>query len=246
MPKKKKRERKKKSVTILAQVAVGNPRRLEPNGPIHITVRFNSARWLVSQSTPMFGHSSDEVALASSVGEQLFVRGPTREEHEALVAAVRRLAAALMWSRGTAVEVMTTQHDFGERIPEHSVKQTCDIAPPAGEQDAGDDAETICQQIVNAPDEPLLPLQEEIQEVIKLPPTEHILERNAEHIVQVPVPQTLEEVAEVVQAVKNAPQERISEKSGEQMTGPSESDGFEDCEARGCTGAQEFMSCTCC
>ena len=97
--------------------------------------------------------------MASSVGVQLPVSGPAREEHEALVAAVRRLAAALMWSRGTAVErVMTTQHDFGERIPEHSVKQTCDIAPPAGEQDAGDDAKTICEQIVNAPDEPFPPL----------------------------------------------------------------------------------------
>ena len=74
-------------------------------------------------------------------------------------------------------------------------------------------------------------LQEEIQEVIKLPPTERILERNAEHIVQVPVPQTLEEVAEVVKAVKNAPQEHTSEKTGEQMTGPSESDDFEDCES---------------
>ena len=92
-------------------------------------------------------------------------------------------------------------------------------------------SETICEQIVNAPDEPFPPLQEEIHEVIKLPPMERILERTAEHIVQVPVPQTLEEVAEVVKAVKNVPQERISEKTGEQTTGPSDTDDFEDCES---------------
>ena len=75
------------------------------------------------------------MASASLAGVQLPVSGPTREEHEALVAAVRRLAAALMWSRGTAVEpVMTAQDEFGERSPERIVKQTFDIAPPAGEQ----------------------------------------------------------------------------------------------------------------
>ena len=59
------------------------------------------------------------------VGMQLPVSGPTREEHEALVAAVRRLAAALMWSRGTAVEpVMTTQDNFGERSGAVPVPQT--------------------------------------------------------------------------------------------------------------------------
>ena len=44
------KEKMKMSVAILAQVVVGNPRRLEPNGPIHITVRFNSAHWMVSQA----------------------------------------------------------------------------------------------------------------------------------------------------------------------------------------------------
>ena len=73
----------------------------------------------------LFGHSSDEVASASLVGMQLPMCGPTREEHEALVAAVRRLAAALMWSRGTAVEpVMTTQDNFGERSGPVPVPQT--------------------------------------------------------------------------------------------------------------------------
>ena len=43
--------------------------------------------------------SSDEVASASLVGVQLLASGPTREEHEALVAAVRRLAAALAVQR---------------------------------------------------------------------------------------------------------------------------------------------------
>ena len=75
------------------------------------------------------------MALASLVGVQLRLSGTTREEHEALVAAVRRLAAALMWSHGTAVEpVMTAQDEFGERIPERIVKQTFDNAAPAGEQ----------------------------------------------------------------------------------------------------------------
>ena len=50
--------------------------------------------------------------------------------------------------------------------------------------------------------------------MIKLPPTERF-ERTAEHIVQVPVPLTFDEVAEVVKAVKNVPQERISERKGE-------------------------------
>ena len=93
----------------------------------------------------LFGHSSNEVASASLVGVQLPVSGPTREEHEALVAAVRRLAAALMWSRGTAVEpVMTAQDEFGERIPERIVKQTFDIAAPTstnrGAESGGPDA----------------------------------------------------------------------------------------------------------
>ena len=88
--------------------------------------------------------ASSEEASASLVGVQLPASGPTREEHEALVAAVRRLAAALMWSRGTAVEpVMTTRDDFGERTFERIVKQTFDIAPPAGEQDAGDGAISV-------------------------------------------------------------------------------------------------------
>ena len=81
--------------------------------------------------------------------------------------------------------------------------------------------------------------------MIKLPPTERILERNAEHIVQVPVPQTLELVAEVVKAVKNAPQERISEKTGEQMTGPSESDGFEDGESPADAVHQQVLRSAC-
>ena len=60
------------------------------------------------------------------------------------MAAVRRLAAALMWSRGKAVEpVMTTRDDFGERTTESIVKQTFDIGPPAGKQDAGDDAISV-------------------------------------------------------------------------------------------------------
>ena len=69
------------------------------------------------------------------MGVQLPASDPTREEHEALVAAVRRLAAALMWGRGTAFEpVMTAQDEFGERIPKRIVKQTFDIAALAGEQ----------------------------------------------------------------------------------------------------------------
>ena len=100
-------------------------------GPIHITIRFNSAHWLVSQAMQvargcphlrrrccLFGHSSDEVASASLVGMQLPVSGTAREEHEALVAAVRRLAAALMWSRGTVVEpvVAAAGEDFREDL----------------------------------------------------------------------------------------------------------------------------------
>ena len=88
-----------------------------------------------SGSTARIGWCPKPCKSASLVGVQLPVSGPTHEEHEALVATVRRLAAALMWSRGTAVEpVMTAQDEFGERSPERIVKQTFDIAPPAGEQ----------------------------------------------------------------------------------------------------------------
>ena len=51
----------------------------------------------------LFGHSSEEVAAASLVGVQPPERGPTWEEHQALVTAFRRLAAAVMWSRGHTV-----------------------------------------------------------------------------------------------------------------------------------------------
>ena len=53
------------------------------------------------------------------------VSGPTRQEYEVLVTAVRRLAAAFMWSHG---KVMAKEDDFGERIPEGIVEQTVEIA----------------------------------------------------------------------------------------------------------------------
>ena len=66
----------------------------------------------------LLGHTSEEVAAASSAGVQPPAFGSTRQEHKALVAAVRRLAAALMliWGRGKAVEsVVAKQDDVGER-----------------------------------------------------------------------------------------------------------------------------------
>ena len=59
-------------------------------------------------------------------------------------------------------------------------------------------------------DEPVHPYQEEIDEAIKLFPVERIPERNGDHIIDVPVPQTSEEVAEVVKALTIVPQECIS------------------------------------
>ena len=59
--------------------------------------------------------------------------------------------------------------------------------------------------------EPVPPSQEEIDETIKLFPVERIPERNGDHFVDVPVPQTSEEVAEVVKAVKETPRKKISE-----------------------------------
>ena len=113
------------------------------------------------------------------------------------------------------------------RISERIVVKTTDVPVP---QILTEVAEVV-KAVNTAPqdrDEPFPPLKEEIHEVIKLPPMERILERTAEHIVQVPVPQTLKQVAEVVKAV---PQERIPEKTGEQTTGPSDTDDFEDCES---------------
>ena len=116
------------------------------------------------------------------------------------------------------------------RVSERIVVQTTDVPVPQILKEVAEVvkavntapqdriSETTGEQIVDAPDEPFPPFQEEIYEVIKLPPTERILERTVEHIVvQVPVPQTLEEVVEVAKAVKNVPLERISEKIGEQV-----------------------------
>ena len=69
-------------------------------------------------------------------------------------------------------------------------------------------------------DEPVPLCQEEIDETIRLFPVERIPERNGNHIVDVPMPQTSEEVAEVVKAVKKVkkvPLKRISEKIDEQI-----------------------------
>ena len=140
---------------------MGNPRRLEPNGPIHITTRFNSAHWsgvpshvsgegavpYLRRRCCLFGHSSEEVASALLVGVQLLASGRTREEHEALVAAVSRLAAALMWSRGKAVEsVMAAQDELGEHIPERIVEQTVHIAASSCEAGSSwpGDVDTTC------------------------------------------------------------------------------------------------------
>ena len=116
------------------------------------------------------------------------------------------------------------------RISERIVVKTTDVPVP---QILTEVAEVV-KAVNTAPqdrDEPFHPLKEEIHEVIKLPLMERILERTAEHIVQVPVPQILKEVAEVVKAVKNVPQERIPEKTGEPTTGPSDTDDFQDCES---------------
>ena len=130
-------------------------------------------------------------------------------------------------------------------LPANAVAAT---GPPVNVEDRGSPAVAVLRQIcaagdqpgdqacrdfadqVHAPDEPFSPIQEEIHEVIKLPPIERF-ERTAEHIVQVPVPLTFDEVAEVVKAVKNVPQERISERKGEQTTGTSVSDCAADRES---------------
>ena len=59
--------------------------------------------------------------------------------------------------------------------------------------------------------------EEEIDETIKFFPVERIPERNGDHIVDVPVPQTSEEVAEVVKAVKETPLKHITEEMYEQI-----------------------------
>ena len=100
--------------------------------------------------------------------------------------------------------------------PADAVHRQCcaagDHPDQLGDQACRDSAvsETICVQIVDAPDEPFPPLQEEIDETIKLFPVERIPERNGDHIVDVPVLQTSEEVAEVVKA-NETPMKYISE-----------------------------------
>ena len=78
-------------------------------------------------------------------------------------------------------------------------------------------SETTVEQIVDARDVPFPPSQEEIYEVIKLPPSERILEST------VPVPQALEEVVEVVKALKNdVPTPQILEEIVEAFSAPHE------------------------
>ena len=134
----------------------------------------------------------------------------------------------------------------------------CDTAKGPSDTDGFEDCESPAGATHRIPavDEPVLPFQEEIDEMIKHFPVERIPERNGGHIIDVPVPQTSEEIAEVGKAVKNVPQERISEKIGEQIdddlvpvdepgdqacrdpqacgvaaTGLSDTDGVEDCES---------------
>ena len=59
----------------------------------------------------LFRHSAEDVASTSQVGMQRPAKQPelaihvvTREEHDALAAAVRRMAASVMWARGRIVE----------------------------------------------------------------------------------------------------------------------------------------------
>ena len=68
------------------------------------------------------------------------VSGPTRQEYEVLVTAVRRLAAAFMWSRG---KVMAKEDDLGERIPECIVEQTVEIAGSSCDTTSADVAAVV-------------------------------------------------------------------------------------------------------
>ena len=98
----------------------------------------------------------------------------------------------------------------------------CDTATGPSDTDGFEDCESPAGAAHRIPavDEPDPPSQEEIDVTIKLFPVERIPERNGDHLVDVPVPQTSEEVAEVVKAVKKAPLKRISEKMMNRSTSP--------------------------
>ena len=90
----------------------------------------------------------------------------------------------------------------------------CDAATDPSDADGFKDCESP---------EPVLPFQEEIDGTIKLFPAEHIPERNGDHIVDVPLPQTSGEVAEVVKAVNDTPLKHITEEMYEQIDSASHS-----------------------
>ena len=71
----------------------------------------------------LFGHTSGEVAAASLVGLQPPARGSTSEKYDGLVAAVRRLAAAVMWSSGQTVDVPAPQTHQPKDLAEAPVPQ---------------------------------------------------------------------------------------------------------------------------
>ena len=110
--------------------------------------------------------------------------------------------------------------DFADTVYQPRCRRACcDTATGPSDTDGFEDCECPAGAAHRIPavDEPVPSFQEEIDEMIKLFPVERIPERNGDHIVDVPVPQTSEEVAEVVKAVKKAPLKRISEKIDEQI-----------------------------
>ena len=78
-----------------------------------------------------------------------------------------------------------------------AARACCDTATGPSDTDGFEDCESPAGAAHRIPavDEPVPPFQEEIDETIKLFPVESIPERNDDHIVDVPMPQTLEEVA---------------------------------------------------
>ena len=155
------KERERVSEAILAHVAVGNPRRFEPNGthPHHRQVQ---QRLLVGVPSHVSGEGAvptfDVDVAASLVGVQLLASGPTREEHEALVAAVRRLASALMRDDGTGRFRGAHSRAHREANLRHrtacwraghstgaptSTNRGAEMASPRELLDAGDDATSV-------------------------------------------------------------------------------------------------------
>ena len=160
------------------------------------------------------------MTAASLVGVQPPACGPTREEHDALAAAVRRLAATLMWSRGDQlVDVPAPQirKGLGEAIQpllqvqtsDRNIEQIVDVTAKQTRKECGEvfqptpqerTPDRIVEQAVDGLDPQI---QQRVIEVMRRN-TDCWQQRPTEHInlvVELLVTQIRKEIGEVTQPI---------------------------------------------